>query len=280
VSAAAAVVIRSRDESRWLGRVLDAVLAQSVAAEVLVVDSGSRDGSVGIARSRGVRVEEIPPGSFTYGRALNLGFGWTAAPLVVALSAHALPADEHWLERLLAPFDDERVVATYGRQLPHADLDPFRRRQVLDYWGAAAGDDAPGAVRYSNANGAVRRRAWEQRPWDEQLAGSEDHAWGEAVVAAGGRVVYVPEAAVYHSHSEGARSVYRRSRAEALGTGAPRQATRDALRRWAWVVRGDLRAIAREPRQWRWAWWSPVFRASEILGEQAGARRRSRPATG
>jgi rhamnosyltransferase len=221
VTARAAVVIRCRDESRWLGRVLDAVLAQTVPLELLVVDSGSRDGSVVIAQRRGVRVEEIPPSTFTYGRALNLGFAWTSAPLVVALSAHALPADARWLERLLAPFADEQVMATYGRQLPHADLDPFRRRQVLDYWGASPREDAPGAVRYSNANGAVRRSAWERLRWDEHMAGSEDRAWGEQVVASGGRIVYVPEAAVYHSHTEGARAVYRRSRAEALGTGAP-----------------------------------------------------------
>jgi rhamnosyltransferase len=272
VTADAAVVIRCRDEAQWLGRVLDAVLDQTTAAEILVVDSGSRDGSVAIARSRGVRVEEISAGAFTYGRALNLGFGWTQAPLVACLSAHALPADRHWLERLVAPFVDPSVAATYGRHLPHADLDPFRRRMVLDYWTAQPRVDAPRSVRFSNANSAVRRSAWERFPWDERLRGAEDKVWAETVTATAAQVVYVPEACVYHSHREGARAVYRRNRAEAKGRDVALQPTGEALRRYASTVRGDLRLVAGHPRDWRWAWWSPVFRAAEILGERAGTR--------
>ena len=275
MTAAVAVVIRCRDEAAWIGRVLDAVLAQTVAAEVLVIDSGSRDASVEIARSRGVRVEAIPAEAFTYGRSLNLGFAHTSAPLVAALSAHALPVDTRWLERLTAHFADADVAAVYGRQLPHADLDPFRRRAVLEYWGSEPREDGVGAVRFSNANGAVRRTAWESLPWDEALPASEDRSWAASVVAGGGRIVYAPDAAVLHSHSEGARAVYRRHRAEARATDLEHRTRRDALSWYVSAVRGDLRSIARHPRQWRWAWWSPVFRASAMLGEQAGSRPRA-----
>jgi hypothetical protein len=223
-----------------------------------------------------VRVEAIPPDAFSYGRALNLGCRLTAAPLIVALSAHALPAGREWLASLVAPFAHPNVAATYGRQLPHPDLDPFRRQRILDYWSTEPHDDAPGRVQYSNANGAVRRTAWEARPWDEHLPGAEDRAWAAAEVAAGHRVVYVPAAAVYHSHSEGARAVYRRWRAEGAGIGGDDEPRRAALRRWMSLVRGDLRSIAPTPRDWRWAWWSPVLRGSEILGWRAGLRARSR----
>lgn len=274
MSARAAVVIRCRDEARWLGRVLDSTLQQSVSAELIIVDSGSRDGSVEIARSRGVHVHEIPPQSFTFGRALNIGFALTTAPLIVSLSAHALPADGRWLERLIAPFEDPDVVATYGRQLPHADVDPFRRRQILDYWGSEPRVDAAGGVRLSNANGAVRRKAWEGQHWDETLSASEDRLWGEGQVKLGRRIVYVPEAAVYHSHTEGARAVYRRRRAEALHSGIEPKSRSAALRWYAEAIKGDLLLIKRNPREWRWAVWSPIFRASEILGERASVRRR------
>jgi rhamnosyltransferase len=274
MKAGAAVVIRCRDEERWLGQVLDAVLGQTIPVEVVVVDSGSRDGSVEIARSKRVRVEQIPPESFTFGHALNLGFGWTEAPLVVALSAHALPVNEHWLERLTAPFDDPQVAAAYGRQLPHADLDPFRRHQVLQYWGAEPRVDTVGEVRFSNANGAVRRTAWEECPWDEDLAASEDRIWGETIAARGGRIVYVPAAAVYHSHLERARAVYRRRRAELSSAGIQPGDGQRSLRRYLGAIKGDMRLIARRPKEWHWVWWSPVFRASEILGERAATRRR------
>lgn len=269
------VLIRCRDEAEWLGAVLDAVLDQTVPAEIVVVDSGSRDGSIEIARTRGVHVHEIAPHEFTYGYALNFGFRLCTAPIVCALSAHALPTDTQWIERLTAPFEDARVVATYGRQLPHADLDPFRRAEILDYWRDEPRQDIPGNVRFSNANAAVRRAAWEEMPWDEAAAYSEDRMWAEWMVGHGGVVLYIPAAAVYHSHSEGFRAVYKRRRAEATHATSAMKSRREAVRWYVSALKGDLRLIKANPREWRWTFWSPVFRASEILGDRAGARRRS-----
>src|SRR5919201_3293095 len=105
------IVIRAKDEAAKLGTTLTRLAQQTLAdrAEVVVVDSGSRDGTVDIARAAGVRVIEIPAESFTYGGAINIGCEDAATPLAVALSAHAPPFDEHWLERVVEPFSDERV---------------------------------------------------------------------------------------------------------------------------------------------------------------------------
>jgi rhamnosyltransferase len=267
---AASVVIRSFNEVRWLGRVIDRVLEQTVQAEVVVVDSGSTDGTLEVARARPVTVVTLKPEDFTFGRALNIGFEAAAGEVVVALSAHALPADSAWLERLLAPFVEPTVAAAYGRQLPHADLDPFRAREVLDYWGDERRDDSPDRVRYSNSNGALRRRQWEQHPFDEAMPYSEDDEWATWALAQGQRVVYVPEAAVYHSHTEGPVAWYRRQRAQAAAAGWPHPARAESLRRYAVLARADLRLVARRPSQWRWVPLGLALRAAEVLGIRAG----------
>jgi hypothetical protein len=57
----------------------------------------------------------------------------------------------------------------------------------------------PAGIRFSTANGAVRRAAVLARGFDEEIAIAEDHLWA-CGLGARERIVYVPEAAVAHSH--------------------------------------------------------------------------------
>src|SRR4051812_8781877 len=85
------VVIRAKNEAAKIGTTLERLAAQTIAdlAEVVLVDSGSIDGTLQIASRAGVDAIEIRPESFTYGGALNIGCRGAEAPYLVALSAHA-----------------------------------------------------------------------------------------------------------------------------------------------------------------------------------------------
>ena len=94
--------------------------------EVILVDSGSTDGTAALAaRAPGVRV--VPIERFSHGRSRNLGARAAAGEIVVFLSQDALPADERWLAELVAAFDDPRVAAAYSRQIPRPDRFPRTR---------------------------------------------------------------------------------------------------------------------------------------------------------
>lgn len=194
---AVSVVIRCRNEAGDLGPVLDAVHAQRGApsTEIVALDSGSTDGTLDLLARHPVRVERMPPGEFTFGRALNVGARLAQGALLVHLSAHCRPLAADWLARLVAPFADTTVVATFGRQVPIPGVNPIEAIAMTRNFpsSGAAG------VLFSNANGAVRRAAVLVRPWDEEIPAAEDHLWA-AAVRPPERVVYVPEAAVEHSH--------------------------------------------------------------------------------
>ena len=271
----ATVVIRALNEASWIGRVIDAVLAQGAPAEVVVVDSGSSDPTVEVANSRGARVLHVAPADFTYGRALNIGFAECRTDVAVALSAHALPVGAGWLRALLEPFRDERVAATYGRQAPMPGLDPFRARDIRRYWGDQAAEDRTGAIRYSNGNGAVRVSDWKRHRFDEDLIANEDAEWAAWAVNDGRRVVYVPGATVLHSHADGPLRWYRRRLAEERVAARPVEGVLPILRQAARDVRGDMRAIAGDPGLWRWAPFSPVLRVTEAAAVLRGRGRRS-----
>ena len=68
------VVVPVKDGARHLEELLPAIASQRIDAdvEILVIDSGSTDGSPALARSLGATVIEIEPGEFGHGRTRNL----------------------------------------------------------------------------------------------------------------------------------------------------------------------------------------------------------------
>ena len=201
----ASIVIRAKNEARLIGEALDAVFGQRFEGsfEVVLVDSGSTDGTLDIVRGYPIRLIEIPPETFTYGRSLNIGAAAAGGELIVSLSAHSTPLDERWLGHLLEPLADPRVAGVYGRQVPRPNATWL---ELLGMRLSGVVDDRPRLhtrnPMFSNANGAFRRSLWLRVPFDEEVGGAEDLAWVRAMLREGYRVAYEPRAAVYHSHGE------------------------------------------------------------------------------
>jgi len=201
----ASIVIRAKNEAKDIGDTLDSIFQQVLVPqfEVIVVDSGSTDRTLEIARQYPTRIIEIPAESFTYGRALNIGIKAASGDQVVALSAHSLPTDKTWLANLLEPFTDPTVGAVYGRHVPRSNATHF---ELFGMWLSGVTSDKPRRqqrdMMFSNANGAYRRQLALQHPFDEKIPGAEDLAWADWIERQGWVVCYQPTAAVYHSHGE------------------------------------------------------------------------------
>jgi rhamnosyltransferase len=179
--------------------------------DVVVVDSGSTDSTVELARAGGARIVEIAPADFDYSKALNVGLEQLDAELVLLLSAHAIPVDDRWLERMTAPFSDPRVAGVSSRQIPWPGAPWWEAERLRRAFGDSTrryGSDAAEDIVFSNAASCIRLSAWRAEPFT--LPAAEDLEWAERVVAAGWRVVYEAQAAVYHSHDEGPRAQARR----------------------------------------------------------------------
>lgn len=203
----ASVVIRVRNEARYLPETLTAVEAQSLQPlEIIVVDSGSTDGSVALACQHGARLIAIPPSSFSYGHAINVGAAAACGPYVVLLSAHAVPCDRDWLARLIAPFADRRVAATYSRMLPRPDTPLYQQLNTILMFDLLPTILGGPAMMYHNTASAIRRDVWEVARFDETLPACEDTEWARRIVRLSYRVVFVRNAVVRHSHNESWRA--------------------------------------------------------------------------
>ncbi len=210
------IVIRAYNEAAHIRKLLVGIAAQSLRPhQVILVDSGSTDETVAIAREYGAHVVAIEKHEFTFGRALNIGCAAATGDILVFASAHVYPVYADWLERLVAPFDDGRVVLTYGRQRGN-HLNKFSEHQIFARWFPAESVKPQRSYFCNNANCAVRRSSWAGQPFDETLTGLEDLAWAKAAQAAGGWLAYVAEAEIIHVHDENWPQVLNRYRREAI----------------------------------------------------------------
>ncbi len=204
--------------------VLEALGSQELEGgfELLVIDSGSRDGTPEAARAAGARVEPILQAEFNHGATRNRAIALAHGELVALLTQDALPIGKSYLAELLRPFGNPRVDGVYARQFPRPDCDPLLAER-LRRWSAARdvpvlqvfvpGDaqasralyqSLPPLERYlscvfDNVASAVRRSTWEHIPFPPRSFG-EDVAWGREVLLAGGALAFEPAAKVEHSH--------------------------------------------------------------------------------
>jgi rhamnosyltransferase len=214
------VALPVRDGGELLLGTLRALARQSVAHELLVCDSGSRDDSVALARSHGARVIEIAPGEFAHGGTRNLLMREASGEHVALLTQDAEPVDERWLERLLEGFSLAGDVAiAYGPYRPRDDASAAVRIELERWFHTLSPDGATQLERldagerqappldeligrrgfFTDANACIARAAWERVPFRE-VSYAEDRVLAIDVLRAGYAKAFVPQAAVLHSH--------------------------------------------------------------------------------
>lgn len=110
----ASVIVRSKNKESTIGFTLRALRRQSVPVEIVLVDSGSTDGTLQIAERTCDEIVRIRPEDFSYGGALNVGAERASGDVLFALSAHCVPKDDDWVAASLVEYRDPQVAGTNG----------------------------------------------------------------------------------------------------------------------------------------------------------------------
>src|SRR6266849_30215 len=98
------VLIPTKNGAKDLEACLIAIFSQKGTRpfEVIVIDSGSTDATLEIARRYPVRIEHIPPETFHHARTRNYAAGLAKGEILVFLSQDAIPALDTWLAAFLS----------------------------------------------------------------------------------------------------------------------------------------------------------------------------------
>ncbi|HMP90454.1 MAG TPA: glycosyltransferase [Kiritimatiellia bacterium] len=214
------VVIPTLNAARWLGPLIDQLSEQQPGPpdEIILVDSGSTDGTLEIA-SRFPVVKVLSVTQFSHGGARNYGIREARGDVVVLMTQDAIPKDGNWLARLIQPLESDEVAAVYSRQIPRDDASPMERFFLRDRF-----PDGPAVVRrhqgpeapvypetfFSNVSSAARRDVWRRFPFDEKLLMGEDQQFARDTLMAGMALVYEPASLVYHSHTYSLTQTFKR----------------------------------------------------------------------
>ena len=214
------VVVRSHNDAGVIRRTLEALTTQDCPDfEILSFDDSSTDGTLEIIRSfPGVRV--FPPDGLPYNpaRVLNRAVAECSGDIVVFNNSDAVPLSSDYLRKLVAPLSSPAVGAVFGNQLCRSNADVLVRK---DYE-RAFGDGAVSASWrhfFSLVSSAARRETLVANPFDPAMQYSEDVEWSWRLKRSGLGIVYVPGAAVEHSHNYTLREVSRRFYSEGLADG-------------------------------------------------------------
>src|SRR5438874_1098743 len=230
---AVSVIVRTYNSDATVAAALASVRAQTAGAEIVVVDSGSTDGTLDVVAELADQVVHLPHERFTFGRALNVGAAVGTAPVHVALSSHCVLPHPHWLETAAnhiaagavaaggALFDGERHPLTGPMKVTSDDLERH------PHWGV------------SNHASAWSAETWREHPFDETLPAAEDREWSLRVVQGHHYLVIDPALFVRgdHRRTGGVRNYYQRLLREMSAMESVRVRTpfgiADALAEWA-----------------------------------------------
>jgi rhamnosyltransferase len=217
------IVIPTFNGGTRLRLVLEAIARQRAGfpVEIIVVDSGSTDGSAEWLATRPLTLVQIALDEFDHGETRNLGIERSRGDFVVLLVQDATPTTDTWLTALVAPLQqDPRLAGTFARQVPRPDASPLTKH-YLSQWVAAQAEPrvvfVPSQSTYDgwspmerfehcvfdNVCACLRRSVWEHHKFPPTPIG-EDLAWAREVLLAGYGLAYVPDAVVEHSHDRSA----------------------------------------------------------------------------
>lgn len=259
------VVIPTWNGEAVLVECLEGVFRQEVdfEFEVLVIDSGSSDRTLEIARRHPLTVHSIPQEEFNHGDTRNLGALLTSGELICFLVQDAYPERADWLATLVKNFDDPSVAGAHCRVLPRPDAGPLVLRGVErdinfrpDRLETVIED--PEAflrqtpyerrlfINFNDVASCLRRSIWEQLPLPRVSFG-EDMLWAQGALHAGHRIVFDPAATVVHSHEYQPRTLRQRTRVDGWMNRA--YLDRVCIEKLSHVFRMSL-SLFREDRRW------------------------------
>lgn len=273
------ILMRSKNSDWVIDQALAALFSQTFRDfELVLVDSGSTDRTLAIARKYPCRLISIPPDDYFPGAVLNRAIAETSKDLLVFQNSDVVPLAPDALANLVAAMNDPSVDAAFARQIPRPEAHGWVRRDYALSFPEAG--PSPSWMPYSLPFAAMRRSAWEARPFYTEAWGSEDCEWGAWARRSGRVVRYVPESIVMHSHNYSLAEIYGRrfieGEADAYIKGDDdtffllvRRALGSMLRDAAYLAKvGDLAGLLAAPLR------RAVYHYGYFMGHKHGEERR------
>jgi rhamnosyltransferase len=205
------IIMRSFNEGWALKDTLPALQNQSYRRwELIVIDSGSRDGSVDLIRAANpAHFIQIESCDYNPSRVMNHGMGLAKSDFGIFLNADATPVDDNWLHPLVSALQPRNTAAVFGRQIPRPNCRAVFAHDYERCFGSCR-ETGQWEHFFSMVSSGLRKDIWAKRGFSEKLQYSEDDEYTRWCRAQGYQVAYVAESTVIHSHNYTPAQAYKR----------------------------------------------------------------------
>ena len=239
------VIITTLNEAESLPRLLDSLASQSHPPdEVVFCDGGSSDGTLSLLKAEGrlpLHVLSRPGANISQGRNAAIE---AATGEVIAVADAGVRLSPQWIERIVAPFEDDatHAVAGFFRADPQTVFETALGATVLP----ELKEITPARFLPSSRSVAFRRGAWAAvGGYPEWIDYCEDLIFDFRLRALYGPFVFAPDALVFFRPRPSLRAFFVQYYRYARGDGkADLWRRRHAIRYLAYLVAGPLIAVA------------------------------------
>ena len=201
-TATVSVIVPAYNAAQTLPGCIDALLNQTFDRsryEVIIVDDGSTDGTAQVADRPGIRlVRQAHAGPAA---ARNAGIGWARGDLLLFTDADCEPAGD-WIEAMARPFTDTQVMGCKGvyRTRQRGLLPRFVQAEYEEKYRPMMRADSIDFIDTYSAG--YRRSVFENAGlFAEDILAAEDAEFSFRLAQRGYRLVFNPQAVVYHTHA-------------------------------------------------------------------------------
>ena len=207
------VLIRCRNEERWIGHTIQSCLDHIKSPEIIIIDNNSSDESIKIARSfkhdplleknndytemKFINIDDYSPG-----KAINLGVKISSGNLIMIISSHCVLTTFNYAD-IKRKLNDHCCI--FGNQTPYYLGKRIKKRYV---WSNFSDEQIINPFskeenRYfmHNALSCFSRNTLEEYPFDEYLQGKEDRYWANNLISKGKSILYEPNLKCNHHYT-------------------------------------------------------------------------------
>ena len=194
------IIIRTKNEERWISKCLDKIYKQSYKNfEIIIVDNNSEDKTLIKAKKFNIK-KIVKIHNFYPGKALNMGIKYSKGGFIVCISAHCIPKNIYWLSNLVAAINENKnYAAAYGKQEPMNFTNDSDARDLFLTFGLDKKIQIKDSF-FHNANSIIRSDILKKIKFDEKTKNIEDRLWAKKIIDLNYRIIYEPKACVYHYH--------------------------------------------------------------------------------
>jgi len=223
------IIIPTYNGGRIFSKCLEMIGRQDYGGEIelIIVDSGSTDGTVESAERAGALIKVIDRRRFHHANTRNEAVLLAKFNTVVFTVQDAVPCSTSWLSDLERSLLETGVAAVYTDQIPHDDASPYARFEIESIRKARGGrqkiqqiesleafkkmpyDEAYRSIGLDNVCAIYRKELLMNIPFPE-VDFAEDMAWAFKNMLLGHRLMYQPDIKVKHSHNRSPEYAFNR----------------------------------------------------------------------